>query len=202
MRVNFLIFICDNFFKSVTWLIPLFDMTHGYDFSMRVKWLIFICDIFFWNIWLDSFLYVTWLMDTLHVRDMTDFNFWLFFLFPLFMRDMSHSFVLHDSSICVTWFILVCDITHFFFWCDLTRSLASPGGDRKRRERSTQKSPTPRTRKSSRKRKRTRKREKKATGPRTRNPRHPARFAATKRRRCVAVCCSVLKCVAVCCCVL
>jgi len=32
--------------------------------------------------------------------------------------DMSHSYVWHDSFICVTWFIHMCDMTHSYVWHD------------------------------------------------------------------------------------
>jgi len=32
------------------------------------------------------------------------------------MCDMTHSYVWHDSSICVTWLIHMCDMTHPYMW--------------------------------------------------------------------------------------
>jgi len=34
------------------------------------------------------------------------------------MRDMTHSYVWHDSFICVTWLIHMCDMTHSYVWHD------------------------------------------------------------------------------------
>ena len=34
------------------------------------------------------------------------------------MCDMTHSYVRHDSFICVTWLIHVCDMTHSYVWHD------------------------------------------------------------------------------------
>jgi len=34
------------------------------------------------------------------------------------MRDMTYSYVWHDSSICVTWHIHTCDMTHPYVWHD------------------------------------------------------------------------------------
>ena len=34
------------------------------------------------------------------------------------MRDMTHSYVWHDSFICVTWLIHMCDMTHSCVWYD------------------------------------------------------------------------------------
>ena len=41
--------------------------------------------------------------------------------------DMTHSYVWHDSFICVTWLIHICDVTHSYAWhdsftCDMTHS--------------------------------------------------------------------------------
>jgi len=44
------------------------------------------------------------------------------------MCDMTHSYVWHDSFICVTWLIDMCDMTHWYVWhdsfitCDMTHS--------------------------------------------------------------------------------
>jgi len=32
------------------------------------------------------------------------------------MCDMTHSYVWHDSFICVTWFIHMCDMIHSYVW--------------------------------------------------------------------------------------
>jgi len=37
------------------------------------------------------------------------------------MCDMTHSYVWHDSFICVTWLIHMCDMTHSYVWHDSWR---------------------------------------------------------------------------------
>jgi len=43
------------------------------------------------------------------------------------MCDMTHTYVWHDSYICVTWLIHMCDMTHTYVWhdsymCDMTHT--------------------------------------------------------------------------------
>jgi len=39
------------------------------------------------------------------------------------MRDMTHLYVWHHSSICVTWLFHMCDMTHPYVWHDLSNSV-------------------------------------------------------------------------------
>jgi len=39
------------------------------------------------------------------------------------MCDMTHSYVWHDSFMCVTWLIHMCDMTHWYVWHDSFRTL-------------------------------------------------------------------------------
>ena len=87
------------------------DMTHSYvrhDSFIRVTWLIDTFDMTRAYVWHDSFILVTWLI---HACDMTHSYVW----HDLFMRvtwlmhtcDMNHSYVRHDSCIRVTWLLEV-----------------------------------------------------------------------------------------------
>jgi len=134
-----------NWFLCVTWLIPICGMpysfctwrdsrvcmcgmTHGsyvwWDSFLRVTWLNSMRDM----AWQDDLQCVTWLI---HVRDMHAWG-------ALCARvtksihtcDMTssslsgandsgpakYSYVWHDSFICVTWLIRMCDMTHSYTW--------------------------------------------------------------------------------------
>ena len=91
----------------VTWLIHMCDMTHSY-------------------VWHDSFIYVTWPMH-MSEQVLLDVSKWwcvTWLIPPVYMSvrvgtllcDMAHSYVWHDSFICVTWLIHKCDMTHSYVW--------------------------------------------------------------------------------------
>ena len=96
-------------FSCVTWLIPMCDMTHSYvwhESFLCVTWLIHMCDM--------TYLYVfaaipccrlnqRWcVMSRTHTHT------------PIPVCDMTHSYVWHDSFICVIWLIHTCDMTHLY----------------------------------------------------------------------------------------
>jgi len=66
---------------------------------------------------------VTWLI---HMCDMTHSYVWhdsfICVTWLIHMCDKTHSYVWHDSFICVTWLIHMCDMTHSYVWHDSVRS--------------------------------------------------------------------------------
>ena len=99
-------------------------------------------------VWHDSFICVAWLI---HMCDMTRYSRhtheWMMCVYRTMLRVhgmmlrvyriivRSHLHVWHDSFICVTWLIHMCDMTHSYVWhdsfirvtwlihmCDMTRS--------------------------------------------------------------------------------
>ena len=92
---------------------------------LRVTWLIHICVMSHAYVWHDSFIFVSCLM---HMCDMTH-SYEMHFCngsdhvngFPYApnraMLDMTHSYVEHDPSMCVTWLIHMCDMTHSYVFC-------------------------------------------------------------------------------------
>jgi len=94
------------------------DMTHKYGCRYSSTY-IYVTETGNWNVWHDSFIYVTWLIhmcDITHeygcrdssIRD-TDWQLecvtWL-----IHICDMTDSCVWHYSFICLTWLIQMCDI--------------------------------------------------------------------------------------------
>jgi len=121
-------------FICVTWLIHMCDMTHSHvwhDSFIYVTWLIHMCDMTHSHVWHDSFIYdtytcvhrvcahefvsmCTWVREYVHMsswvcahenpRDPNYFH----------VCDTIHSYVWHDSFICVTWLNHICDMTHSY----------------------------------------------------------------------------------------
>jgi len=101
---------------SATWLTHMCDMTHPHmrlDSLMCVAWLTYVCGIFFYkspnshsflttidksHVWHESRMCVTWFTH---------------------MCDLTHSYVGHDSPICVTYDSLIC-VTWLTHACDMT----------------------------------------------------------------------------------
>jgi len=95
------------------------DMTHSrvwHDSFIRVTWIIHMRDMTPSCVWNDSFMCdtcicVTWLIYTWHE---TCLCVWLFYMCDITSScvcDMTHSYVGHDSFVCVTWLIYMCDMT-------------------------------------------------------------------------------------------
>jgi len=123
-----------------TWLIHICDMTHLYvwhDSFMFVTWLLGMGSTRETYVLHDSFINVTCLIHTwdicvewlIHTCDTKTcvrgqstrvrasssdiYAIWL-----IHMRDMTHSYVWHDSFICLTWLVHMCDMTHSYAWRD------------------------------------------------------------------------------------
>jgi len=101
------------------------DMTHScvwQDAFICVTWIIYMCDMTYSYVWHDSFICVTWLV----MRET-----WLIHVFAMMhtwvrhdscMRVLTnrqlgtyistHSYVWHDTFLCVTWRIHACDMIH------------------------------------------------------------------------------------------
>jgi len=116
----------------VTWLIHMCDMTHSYvwhDSFICVRGLTRTCELTHWFVWRDSLICVTWLI---HMCDMTQaarllwksvtragiymftrkrlLDIWNVTHLHVYMCDLTYSYVWHDSLICVTWLIDMCDM--------------------------------------------------------------------------------------------
>ena len=110
-------------FIGVTWLIHMCVSVQQVRFDLSMcawAWLIHICDMTHSYMWHDSFIYVTWLI---HICDQTPVNvrfspsgaIWLIYMHMagfIHMCDVTRSPMWHDSLICVTWLIHMCDMTH------------------------------------------------------------------------------------------
>jgi len=111
-------FVSHDSFIYVTWRIHMCDMTHSWawhDALVRMIWLIDIGDVSYWYGWRDVVVCVT-------CRMFMDIR-----LSSGCIRDKTHSFVSHDSFICVTRLIHVCHMTHSYvlhhsFMCHMTRA--------------------------------------------------------------------------------
>ena len=121
-------------FICVTWLTHMCDMIHSYvwhDSFICVTWLIHMCDVTHSYLWHDSLICVTWLIHMCeslnHMCDMTHSYAHVTRSCEgrdsFCIRDMNHSFVWHDSFMCVTWLVRMrnmtrtwtsrYDVTHF-----------------------------------------------------------------------------------------
>ena len=96
----------------VTWLIHMCDMTHSHvwhDWFTCVTWLIHICDMTHSYVWHDAFTWVTWLI---HMCDMKHsyiwHNSWL-----IHVSDMTHSHttVRHNTGLIHTYECVVMSLT-------------------------------------------------------------------------------------------
>jgi len=121
-------------------------MTHSsvwHDSFMSVAWLIHLCDLILQenesyhrhDKWVMS--HVTWMSHV--ARDMNEVcrtrhewvmsqqenkfvpwsnRLWVCCSSSSYVCDTTHSYVWHDSFICVTWLIHMCDMTHSYVWHD------------------------------------------------------------------------------------
>jgi len=126
----------------VTWLMHVCNMTRSYvwyNWLLCVTWLIHMCDMTCSYVWHDSSICVTWLIHKFNMTHPYGFC-WYSFTYVttcIYMADstrsytcgMTHSYLWHDSFICVTWhitqdasiyaYIYMCDMTHSYVWHDL-----------------------------------------------------------------------------------
>ena len=110
-------------FICVTWLIHICDMTHTR--CIHVGPYIFM---YRYSYSRSSFICVTWLihmckMTHSYVCDMTHTRCIQMGPISLYINTIAlsrHSYVWHDSFVCVTWLIPMCDMTHSM--CDMTHS--------------------------------------------------------------------------------
>jgi len=114
-------------FLCATWPIPMCDMTHSnvwHDLFLCVTWPNHMCDMTHSYVWRDSFTHEP---QNLHNGDATYFSYlstsvqrgravWhdsiLCATWPIPMCDMTQSYVWHDSFLCVTRPTHMCDVTH------------------------------------------------------------------------------------------
>jgi len=116
-------------FTCVTWLIYMRHLTHlhvWHDSFTYVTRLIHMCDMTHSHMWHDSFTCLTW---QIHMCDLTHRRplkvswptlarwSWLKTMSRLReMRDLTRSYVWHDSFVCVTWLVGMCDLTRWYVW--------------------------------------------------------------------------------------
>ena len=97
------------------------------DSFIRVTWLLHSCDMTYSYVWHEPFICATWL---LHTCDMTHSHVCqnshltrqgyggILNMHECVVSDMTHSYVWHDSFICVIWLLHMCDMTHSYVWHD------------------------------------------------------------------------------------
>jgi len=115
------------------WLTHMCGMTHSHvwhDSLTCVAWLISMCHMTHSHAGHDSFICVTWLIHLCsntpsyalildNMSDMTHSSVRHDFITRfIHMCGMTHSYVWHDSFICVTWLVHMCNMTHSHVWHD------------------------------------------------------------------------------------
>jgi len=66
----------------------------------------------------DSFKCVTRLVNILSMSSVFRCDLFICVPWIIHMRDITHSYVWHESFICVTWLIHMCSTTHSYVWHD------------------------------------------------------------------------------------
>jgi len=139
MCVTCLIYMCDmthsyvwrDSFICVLVLSAIWNLKFGDLMCVRMCVMTnYLCDMTHLYVWYDSFICVTWLIRMCDVTHL--YVWWCYPQFEMWRPDvclyvrhdesfvwhMTHLYVWHDSFICVTWLIHVCDMTHSYVWRD------------------------------------------------------------------------------------
>ena len=129
---------------SVTWRTHACYVTHSYVWQEQrarslldrsMAWLVHMCDMTHSYVWRDLFICVTWTthifssrcvygmtdLASVHIVDTLRVCVWVSVrvrVTCIYMCDMFHACVEHDSFTCVTWLIYLCDMTHSSVWHD------------------------------------------------------------------------------------